>query len=214
MDRRELLKMIAVVTGGAVIGGEFLFSGCTNPDKAAESMVFTDADIAFLDEVAETILPQTTSAGAKAAGVGRYMTVMVNDCYSKEDQDIFHKGISQLNEASEKMNGHDFMKSTPEERTKLLVSLDAERKDYQNKKWDFERVQNEKEREEKARGNKEFKKETMGNHYFQQMKQLTIAGYFTSEKGRKEALRYTPVPGKFQGEIDYKKGDKLFAGLT
>jgi hypothetical protein len=190
MDRRELLKMIAVVTGGAVIGGEFLFSGCTNPDKGV-SMVFTDDDIAFLNEVAETILPQTTTAGAKAAGVGRHMTVMVNDCYSKEDQEIFHKGMTQLNEACEKMHGHNFMKATPEERTALLVSLDKERKEYQQKK--------------------EWK---MPNHYFQQMKQLTISGYFTSEKGRNESLRYIPVPGKFQGVIDYKKGDKLFAGLT
>lgn len=213
MERRELLKMIALVTGGAVIGGEFLFSGCTNPDKGV-SMEFTEDSIAFLDEVAETILPQTTTAGAKAAGVGRHMTVMVNDCYTKEDQEIFHKGIAQLDEACEKMHGHKFMKATPEERTKLLVSLDAERKEYQKKKTDFDRVQNEREREEKGRGNKEFKKETMGNHYFQQMKQLTISGYFTSEKGRKESLRYTPVPGKFEGVIDYKKGDKLFAGLS
>ena len=54
----------------------------------------------------------------------------------------------------------------------------------------------------------------MPNHYFQQLKQLAIFGYFTSEKGRKEGLRYTPVPGKFEGVIDYKKGDKQFAGLT
>jgi hypothetical protein len=75
-------------------------------------------------------------------------------------------------------------------------------------------VQDAKENEEKGKGNHNFKKETMPNHYFQQMKQLTISGYFSSEKGRKESLRYTPVPGKFQGEIEYKKGDKLFAGLT
>jgi hypothetical protein len=27
------------------------------------------------------------------------------------------------------------------------------------------------------------------------------------------ALRYTPVPGKYDGSLDYKKGDKSFAGL-
>jgi hypothetical protein len=46
------------------------------------------------------------------------------------------------------------------------------------------------------------------------MKQLTIFGYFTSEAGRKNALRYIPVPGRFDAVIDYKKGDKLFAGLS
>lgn len=214
MDRRELLKMIAVVTGGAVIGGEFLFSGCKNPDAAPSGLAFTEEDVAFLDEVAETILPKTASAGAREAGVGRYMTVMVNDCYTKDDQEVFHKGMDDLDKACEKMHGHGFMKATPEQRTQLLIALDNERKEYQEKKNDFDKAQNEKQKEEEAKGNKKYEKEKMANHYFQQMKQLTIGGYFTSEKGRTTALRYTPVPGKFQGEIDYKKGDKLFAGLN
>jgi hypothetical protein len=190
MDRRELLKMIAVATGGAVIGGEFLLSGCKNPESGTD-LIFSDDDLAFLDEVAETILPQTTTAGAKAVGVGRYMTVIVNDCYSIEDQAIFHKGMNLLNETCKKMHGHNFMKASSEERKSLLISIDNERKEY----------------------NKTKKKEDP-NHYFQQMKQLTIAGYFNSEKGRKESLRYEPVPGRYDGNLDYKKGDKLFAGLS
>jgi hypothetical protein len=45
------------------------------------------------------------------------------------------------------------------------------------------------------------------------MKQLTISGYFTSKEGRMGALRYKPVPGSYDGNLDYKKGDKAFAGL-
>ncbi len=77
--------MIAAATGGIVSGGEFSWSGCNNPDKG-EPFAFSEENISFLDEVAETILPQTNTAGAKAAGVGLFMTVMVNDCYTKEDQ--------------------------------------------------------------------------------------------------------------------------------
>ncbi len=40
------------------------------------------------------------------------------------------------------------------------------------------------------------------------MKELTLWGYFTSEPGANKALRYIAVPGKYQGCIDYKKGDK------
>jgi hypothetical protein len=188
MDRRELLKMIAALTGGAVIGGEVFLTGCHNPDKVSDT--FSPDDIAFLDEIAETILPQTSTAGAKAAKVGTFITVMVNDCYKKEDQQAFHAGLSKLNEACEKMHGCNFMKATPEQRKALLISLDKERGDYQKNK-----------------------KPGDPTHYFQYMKQLTILGYFTSEQGRKSTLRYVPVPGKFQGIIDYKKGDKAFAGL-
>lgn len=213
MDRRELLKLIAVATGGAMIGGEFFLTGCKNPESGTTPLAFTEENIAFLDEVAETILPQTSTAGAKAAGVGRFMTVMVNDCYTKEDQEVFHKGLKDLDDACEKMHGHGFMKATPEQRKELLISVDKEVSDYRKKKADFDNQQKELEKQSHEKGT-DFKKQTMPNHYFQQVKQLTIFGYFTSEKGRKESLRYVPVPGKWEGVIDYKKGDKSFAGLT
>ncbi len=212
MNRRELLKMIAVATGGVVIGGELLLTGCKSNSDAAP-VAFTEENIAFLDEVAETILPQTSTAGAKAAGVGRFMTVMVNDCYTKDNQEIFHKGLTTLDEACNKMHNVGFMKATPEQRKQLLVAVDKETKDYVKKQADSENEQKEKQKQGQEKVT-DFKKETMPAHYFQQLKQLAIFGYFTSEKGRTEALRYTPVPGKFQGVIDYKKGEKSFAGLT
>ena len=213
MNRRELLKMIAAATGSAMIGGEFLLSGCkANSDSAP--VAFTEENIAFLDEVAETIIPQTTTSGAKAAGVGRFMTVMVNDCYTKDDQAIFHKGLSILDDECNKMHKVGFIKATPEQRKQLLIAVDKETKDYVKKKADAENVQKEKQKQGQEKNTDDFKKETMPNHYFQQLKQLAIFGYFTSEKGRTESLRYTPVPGKYQGVIDYKKGEKSFAGLT
>lgn len=213
MNRRELLKMIAAATGGVVIGGEFFLSGCKNPDSGA-SMIFTEENIAFLDEVAETILPKTSTAGAKDAGVGRFMTAMVNDCYTKEDQEIFHKGIGLLEETCEKMYSHGFMKATPEQRREVLIAVDKETKEYIKKKAEHEKEIKEKMKQGQEKGTSDFKTEPMPNHYFQQLKQLAIFGYFTSEKGRKESLRYTPVPGKWEAVIDYKKGDKSFAGLT
>ena len=212
MNRRELLKMIAAATGAAMIGGELLMSGCKSETKSAP-LAFTDENIAFLDEVAETIIPQTTTAGAKAAGVGRFMTVMVNDCYTKDDQEIFHKGLTTLNDASNKMFGKGFMDATPEQRKQLLISVDKETKAYVKKKADAENEQKDKQKQGQEKVT-DFKKETTPNHYFQQIKQLAIFGYYTSEKGRTESLNYTPVPGKYQGVVEYKKGDKVQAGLT
>jgi len=213
MNRRELLKMIAAATGSVMIGGEFLLSGCKGNSDSAP-VAFTAENIAFLDEVAETILPQTNTAGAKAAGVGRFMTVMVNDCYPKDDQEIFHKGLNTLDDQCKKMHNVEFMKATPEQRKQLLIAVDKETKEYVKKKAENDNLQRQKEKQGQERNTDDFKAQTMPNHYFQQLKQLAIFGYFTSEKGRTEGLRYTPVPGKFQGVIDYKKGEKAFAGLT
>src|SRR3954453_18361972 len=213
MNRRELLKMIAAATGGAMIGGEFFLTGCKSETKSAP-VAFTEENIAFLDEVAETILPQTNTAGAKAAGVGRFMTVMVNDAYTKEDQEIFHKGLTTLDDECNKMHNVAFMKATPDQRKQLLIAVDKETNAYIKKQADAENEQKEKNKQGQERNTNDFKRQVMPNHYFQQLKQLAIFGYFTSEKGRTESLRYTPVPGKYEGVIDYKKGEKAFAGLT
>ncbi|HJS54564.1 MAG TPA: gluconate 2-dehydrogenase subunit 3 family protein [Chitinophagaceae bacterium] len=187
MDRRDLLKLVALATGGAVIGGEFFLAGCRNNEATVAGLGFSQDDIAFLDEVAETIIPKTTTAGAKEAEVGKFMTVMVNDCYEEADQEIFREGVKKLNEACNKMHGHGFMKAEAAHRKELLTSLDKEAKEYMKNK-----------------------KQEDPNHYFLMMKQLTLVGFFTSKAAIEQLFNYQPVPAKYDGAVPYKKGDKLF----
>jgi hypothetical protein len=203
MERRELLKMIAVLTGGAVIGGEVFLSGCKTAAK--KDAGFTADNIAMLDEVGETIIPATNTPGAKAAKIGDFMKTMVTDCYTQEEQDVFTKGISQLDDASEKANGKSFTESTPEQRHSLLVALEKEAKDFNTKKNDSEKSA----RDSAKTAGKDFTAAPV--HYYTMMKQLTLFGYFTSKPGATQALRNVPVPGKYIGDLPYKKGDKAFS---
>jgi len=187
MERRELLKLIALATGTAFIGGDLFLSGCKNASSLG-GPTFSEDDISFLDEVAETIIPKTTTPGAKDAAVGTFMTVMVNDCYDKKDQEIFHEGIKKLDDACQKANNTSFMKATPEQRTSLLTALDKEAKDH-------------------AKG----KEKDAPNHYFTMMKQLTLFGFFTSKPGATQVLRHEAVPGHYDGALPYKKGDRAWA---
>jgi hypothetical protein len=59
----------------------------------------------------------------------------------------------------------------------------------------------------------EMVKLTTGNNkeFFKVMKQLTVAGYFTSEIGATKALEYLPIPGRFEGEVPMKPGQKAWA---
>jgi hypothetical protein len=174
--------------GGTVIGGTAFLEGCKTSDKKATGLPLTAVQIAYLNEVAETIIPTTNTPGAKAAKVGEFMHVMVTDCYEENDQKIFIEGLNKLEEASELKFKNGFMKLTPEQRDQLLNEIDKETNEY----------------------NKNRKKEDP-NHYFAMMKQLTLLGYFSSEVGATRALRYVPIPGRYEGCIDYKKGDKAWA---
>jgi len=189
MNRREAISSVALLLGGTLIGAEAFMSGCKTTDKnGAAGINLTKDDIAFLNEVGETILPATATPGAKEAKVGEFMSVYVKDCYDPKDQTIFVEGMKKLDDASKKKSGKSFMDSTATQRHDLLVDLDKEMKDYQKSK-----------------------KEGEPNHYFRMVKELTLLGFFTSEVGATKALRYVAVPGKYEGCIPYKKGDKAWA---
>ncbi|MEQ1751575.1 MAG: gluconate 2-dehydrogenase subunit 3 family protein [Prosthecobacter sp.] len=46
---------------------------------------------------------------------------------------------------------------------------------------------------------------------FKTLRELVIAGYFTSEIGATKALEYLPVPGQFVGDVPLRPGQKAWA---
>ena len=176
---------MALMLGGSIIGAEFFLSGCKS-DATRLNNLFTADDIALFNEISETILPETATPGAKMANVGAFMALMVNDCYTPDEQTIFTNGVTVLNEQSNIMYGKNFMSIDAEQRTALLTILDQEQKI-------------------------EAKNSQHAVHYFRMMKELTLFGYFTSEVGCTKALRYIPVPGKYVGCIPYRTGEKAWA---
>lgn len=216
MKRREAVQYISLLVGGTIVGGTAFLSGCKS--NTGVSMTFTDADISLLNEIANTILPDTKTPGAKAAKVGQFMTVMVNDCYEAPDQKIFHKGLVKIDEASKDKNGKSFMESTPQQRHDLLVDLDTKVKDYNNKINEYinsltpdQRTQMKIQQDFTGSDPLADKRRQNPVYYFQMMKELTLLGYFTSEIGCTQAMRYVERPGSYNGDLPYKKGDKAFA---
>ena len=209
MERREAVKYISILLGGAVIGGDAFLSGCKTKSSAGKVADMSAEQIAYLNEVGETILPRTATPGAKDANVGEFMKVMVRDCYEEDDQKAFMEGFDKLDEASEKKFSNGFMNLTPQQRTELLTEIDREAKDFQKQVSDFNNKENQKEKEETAKGNRDYKKQHKAPHYFTMMKQLTLLGFFTSEPGMTKAVRYIPVPGRYEGCVPYTKGEKV-----
>ena len=179
MQRRELIKMIAVLTGGSVIGADLFLAGCKSKESAG---LFDDEDITFFDEVAETIIPKTNTPGAKDAETGKFMALYATDCYEEAQQQILKKGIKTLDEAAEKKFNAGFIKINDTQKKELLEVIDKEAKLYNQEPTATEKPP----------------------HYFMLMKQLTMLGFFTSKPGATQVLRYNPVPGKYEGCIDYK----------
>ena len=205
MNRRDAIGRVALIMGGAVIGADFFISGCKSNSAKVDDLFDTE-HVAFLNEVADTILPTTSSPGAKAANVGQFMAVMVRDCYTPQDQKIFLEGFTKLDDASQKKFSNKFLALNTQQRTDLLIALDKEQKDYTTKLYkDIEADML------KHKGDAKYQAPEMQNHYFKMIKELTLLGYFTSEVGATKALRYKETPGHFDGCVPYKKGDRAWS---
>jgi hypothetical protein len=211
MNRRELLKMIALLTGGVVVGGEVFLTGCKTGAKMDAG--FTASNIALLDEVGETIIPATATPGAKAAKIGEFMKTMVTDCYTEKEQAVMKKGIESLEEACKKANNKSFMECTPQQRHDLLVTLEKEAQAHNKKRDEEDKPLREAHKQKNSTISWKDQKEFVGapSHYYTMMKQLTLLGFFTSRTGMTETLRHIAVPGKFDGAMAYVKGDKAWA---
>ena len=188
LSRREAMQRVSALFGGiALVGHSGLLEALTAEAGRPIAPVLSATDVALLDEIADTMLPETETPGAKAAGVGPFMALMVADAYSPEEQELFTEGLRTLERECTDEHGHSFARATPAERLSLLKRLDEEQHEYS------------------AGGGDERP------HYFRMMKELALLGYFTSEIGCKQAMRFAETPGRYEPCIPYAPGDRAWA---
>ena len=189
MNRREAVKRVTFLLGGALtISGSGVFAGVLVADRKipidAKSIAAQEALIA---EIADTIIPDSKGVpGAKAAGIGPFIVMMLNDCYTADIQKNFADGLMKVDEVSQGRFMKSFTALTLGEREEIFKIFKAEAE-----------VQ-------KAAG-------TAISNFFPLMYELTCLGYFTSEIGATKALRYVHIPGKYEGCIPLQPGQKAWA---
>jgi hypothetical protein len=190
MDRRAALARLLTITGTLAIGADAFLSGCSRATPARQR-AFTPADVALMDEIGDTIVPATDTPGAKAVGIGAFMASMAIDCYDDASFASLHDGLGAIDEACRRDAGTSFESATPAQRTALLNKLDAEQRAKSRRRTDGE-----------------------APHYFRLMKELTLLGYFSSEIGCTQALRYVEAPGAYRGDVPYHKGERAWFNPT
>jgi len=119
---------------------------------------FTEAEYAMVERLADIIIPNDGTPGAKDAGVAEFIDFMVAS--DPEVQYGFRTGITWLNAQAERTNGKRFVELTPEQQTSLLEPLGFK---------------------DKARPGEED-----GVRFFRMMREYTVTGFYTSEIGYKE----------------------------
>jgi hypothetical protein len=197
LSRREAVIKMALLMGASVVGPRLLAH--TFDMKPGAPTGFSSEELALLDEIGETIIPATTIPGAKAVGIGAFIAMMVNDCYSPRDQAVFAAGLVELPQNYEKEFGETFLNGKPENRVQFLNALDIEQRRHTAAR-----------RQRNETNEAGTIQELSAPHYFRIMRELTILGYFSSEIGATQAVNYLEVPGRYDGDVPYKKGDPIY----
>lgn len=208
MNRREAIQRVAMLIGGSVIGANLFLEGCTRPATKDVAVLFEKDKMIFLGDLAEAILPETSTPGAKEAGVGEFIPVMIRDCYDPQDQKAFVEGLDEVDNKAKTEFGKKFQELSKEEQLEFVNMLDKEAKTFQRERGTKQRELNE---EAERNGKNTGEVEQLPNHFFHMLKQLTLTGFFTSEVGMTKALRFVKIPGRYDGNYPYKKGDRAFA---
>ena len=136
--------------------------------------------------VSELIIPETDTGGAQAARVNEFIDKMLTDWYREEDKQRFLTGLTELDVRAAKVDGKPFVQLSGEQQVQMLEELEAERVQWREMVMAKEG--------EAGLGTPPF---------FEMMRELTIAGYYTSEIGASEELRHEMIFSSYEGDVPY-----------
>ena len=186
IERREILRYlgIAAVAGSFPGFSQWAFA-CPHDHPQTSSragsgiytpLFFSPQHYRMVEHLAEMIIPEDDTPGAKTAGVAEFIDFMVanrvpvstsRDVRSTDDaiaagneaQNRFLAGLDWMNARSRSEFGREFMDCTPEQQNSLMEELAYKAK---------------------------FKPTTEGGRaFFRMMRDYTVVGYYTTEIGLK-----------------------------
>ena len=178
MNRRDAIRTAGVLMGGALAASSGILTACSTDVRPTPTSGVLSADNqALIEEIADTLLPTTASSpGAKAAGVGPAINLILTDCYKAEDQQRLIQGLDAFRATCRERRGGEFTSLSRASRESLLREIDSEAQ----------------------KGG--------ASHYFRLVGELARSAYFSSEIGLTQALRYAQTPGRWVGCMPLKPG--------
>ena len=137
---------------------------------------------ATVTTIAESIIPQTETPGAKAVRVNEFIDLILTDWFDDEDRAKFLAGLANVDTQCHDLFGKDFVDCSALQQKQMLTTLDEELTEMRQAD-----IHTWRRRRHAVAADKSF---------FHAMKQLTLVGYFTSEEGAKQALHYEIIPSQ------------------
>ncbi|MCR9104656.1 MAG: gluconate 2-dehydrogenase subunit 3 family protein [Gammaproteobacteria bacterium] len=147
--------------------------------------------------MAEIVIPRTATPGAIDAGVPAYIELMAADWFNDQERAIFTAGLRDMEQRIPQEYSKPFDELNATQQLDIMEQLEDAASD--SPWYDFANVQ------------RQFISDAP---FICQIKELTVWGFFTSEVGAKQVLRYNPMPMRFDGELPLSPDDSSWAGTA
>jgi Gluconate 2-dehydrogenase subunit 3 len=189
LNRRDAIAQIALLAGGSLAArfAQAALRG-TSLHVAPSGSAFNAEQRAMVETLAELIIPRTDTPGAIDAGVPVFIDQVVSSWYTPVERSIFMDGLNGLDAFCVNADGRRFNECDTAQRTRALTHADEGSRNYDPKPV------------LKVRDAPDEQ-----SPFFHKLKLLTVLGYYTSEVGATQELSYNPVPGRYDGDIDFDK---------
>ncbi|HVW16038.1 MAG TPA: gluconate 2-dehydrogenase subunit 3 family protein [Mucilaginibacter sp.] len=173
MNRRTSLKNLALVIGSAA-----LLPRCTEHNPVAHFTHFdvTNDQESLVADIAEAIIPKTSTPGAKDLNLDKFVWLMLDDCTKKDDQKAFFKGMDEFNDLTKKTYSKSFADLDKKQQEDLLNTFEKKDNGY----------------------SKEL------NGFFGKVKGLIVFGYTESKYFMTKEIVYELVPGRYNAWFPVK----------
>jgi hypothetical protein len=124
MHRREALQKLAILLGGTL---SFPVQAALRGEKINSIPLDIPSDQrALISHLAEVILPETDTPGAKKAGVDKFIVRVIEDCTAKTEQEKFLQGLQKVDYLSQKAYSKPFTELDNTGRTQIMSQLARE----------------------------------------------------------------------------------------
>lgn len=179
-SRRESIKQLALLLGVSLSGSSLsaLAASFSSPRDLhrRRKTLLNPQQLALVRELGELIIPTTDTPGAIAAGVHDFINYQLVYCFSKEDQAMHVKNLDRIDAIAQQEFGKNFIAATKEQQVDFLTRMEKPIAPFTQ----------------------------ADRNYFKQLKSLVVFGYYTSEIGATQELKFLPIPGGYKGNVKFK----------
>ena len=136
--------------------------------------------------MAELIIPRTETPGTKETRVDEFIDHILAAWYTDDDRARFLAGLAEVDARSQKLFAKNFVDASSEQQSEILRALGEELAQAVSALTNAPRG---------YRGETPLPQD----NFYLMFRQLTLAGYFTSEAGFTAQLHEEIIPGRYDG---------------